>query len=139
MKTGLITSDTYKNHDTGPGHPEQIARVSVIEDNFKKLKNFFNEHVIRFTRAIGIESVNTKQGYAWFNLYNKNALGYTLVYGLLKGDSDIAKSKILVMIFVESWVVGPLRFAFVSTCSNLAPNLNPNLSVRSYFVTRYAA
>jgi acetoin utilization deacetylase AcuC-like enzyme len=39
MKTGLITSDTYKNHDTGPGHPEQIARVSVIEDNFKKLNN----------------------------------------------------------------------------------------------------
>jgi len=39
VKTGLITSDTYKNHDTGPGHPEQIARVSVIEDNFKKLNN----------------------------------------------------------------------------------------------------
>ena len=39
MKTGLITSDTYKKHDTGPGHPEQIARVSVIEDNFKKLNN----------------------------------------------------------------------------------------------------
>ena len=39
MKTGLITSDTYKNHDTGPGHPEQIARVTVIEDNFKKLNN----------------------------------------------------------------------------------------------------
>ena len=39
MKTGLITSDTYQNHDTGPGHPEQIARVSVINENFKKLKN----------------------------------------------------------------------------------------------------
>jgi len=39
MKTGLITSETYKNHDTGPGHPEQIARVSVIVDNFKKLNN----------------------------------------------------------------------------------------------------
>jgi len=39
VKTGLITSDTYKNHDTGPGHPEQIARVSVIEDNLKKLNN----------------------------------------------------------------------------------------------------
>ncbi len=39
MKTGLITSDTYQNHDTGPGHPEQIARVSVIIENFKKLKN----------------------------------------------------------------------------------------------------
>ena len=39
MKTGLITSDTSKNHDTGPGHPEQIARVSVIVDNFKKINN----------------------------------------------------------------------------------------------------
>ena len=39
MKTGLITSDTFKNHDTGPGHPEQIARVSVVIDNFKKLNN----------------------------------------------------------------------------------------------------
>ena len=39
MKTGLITSDTYQNHDTGPGHPEQIARVSVIIENFKKYNN----------------------------------------------------------------------------------------------------
>ena len=39
MKTGLITSDTSQNHDTGPGHPEQIARVSVIVDNFKKFNN----------------------------------------------------------------------------------------------------
>ena len=39
MKTGLITSDTFQNHDTGPGHPEQIARVSVITENFKKLNN----------------------------------------------------------------------------------------------------
>ena len=39
MKTCLITSDTSQNHDTGPGHPEQIARVSVIIDNFKKLNN----------------------------------------------------------------------------------------------------
>ena len=39
MKTGLITSDTSQKHDTGPGHPEQIARVSVIVDNFKKINN----------------------------------------------------------------------------------------------------
>ena len=39
MKTGLVTSDTFQNHDTGPGHPEQIARVSVINENFKKLNN----------------------------------------------------------------------------------------------------
>ena len=39
MKTGLITSDTYQNHDTGPGHPEQIARVTIINENFKKINN----------------------------------------------------------------------------------------------------
>ena len=39
MKTGLVTSDTFQNHDTGPGHPEQITRVSVINENFKKLNN----------------------------------------------------------------------------------------------------
>ena len=39
MKTGLITSDSYQDHDTGPGHPEQIARVSAIISNFKKFNN----------------------------------------------------------------------------------------------------
>ena len=39
MKTGLITSDNYKKHDTGNGHPEKIDRVTAIIDNFKKLKN----------------------------------------------------------------------------------------------------
>ena len=39
MKTGLITSDSFRNHNTGPGHPEQIARVTVINENFKKLNN----------------------------------------------------------------------------------------------------
>ena len=39
MKTGLITSDTYKNHNTGNGHPEKIDRVTSIIDNFKKADN----------------------------------------------------------------------------------------------------
>ena len=39
MKIGLITSNTYQNHDTGPGHPEQIARVTVINENFKRINN----------------------------------------------------------------------------------------------------
>ena len=37
MKTGLITSDTYKNHNTGNGHPEKIERVTAIIVNFKKV------------------------------------------------------------------------------------------------------
>ena len=39
MKTGLVTSDTYQNHNTGDGHPEQINRISVILENFKKKNN----------------------------------------------------------------------------------------------------
>ncbi len=39
MKTGLISSDTYKNHNTGNGHPEKIDRVTAIIDNFKKVDN----------------------------------------------------------------------------------------------------
>ena len=39
MKTGLITSDTYQNHNTGDGHPEKIDRVTIVIDNFKKLDN----------------------------------------------------------------------------------------------------
>ena len=39
MKTGLITSDTYLNHNTGEGHPEKIDRVTAVIENFKKLDN----------------------------------------------------------------------------------------------------
>ena len=39
MKTGLITSDTYQNHNTGEGHPEKIDRVTAVIDNFKKIDN----------------------------------------------------------------------------------------------------
>jgi len=39
MKTGLITSDTYQNHNTGDGHPEKIDRVTAVLDNLKKLDN----------------------------------------------------------------------------------------------------
>jgi len=39
MKTGLITSDTYQDHNTGDGHPEKIDRVTAVIDNFKNLDN----------------------------------------------------------------------------------------------------
>ena len=39
MKTGLVTTNTYKNHITGSGHPEKIDRVTAIIDNFKKVDN----------------------------------------------------------------------------------------------------
>ena len=39
MKTGLVTSNTYQNHNTGEGHPEKIDRVTAVIDNFKKINN----------------------------------------------------------------------------------------------------
>ena len=39
MKTGLITSNTYQNHNTGDGHPEKIDRVTAVINNFKKQDN----------------------------------------------------------------------------------------------------
>ena len=39
MKTGLVTSDTYQNHNTGDGHPEKIDRVTAVIDKFKKIDN----------------------------------------------------------------------------------------------------
>jgi len=39
VKTGLITSDTYQNHNTGEGQPEKIDRVTAVIENFKKLDN----------------------------------------------------------------------------------------------------
>tara|TARA_A100001011_G_scaffold48643_1_gene46301 strand:- start:38937 stop:39857 length:921 start_codon:yes stop_codon:yes gene_type:complete len=38
VKTGIITTDTYLNHETGQGHPERADRVSVVIENLKKNK-----------------------------------------------------------------------------------------------------
>ena len=50
MKTGIITTDSYLNHDTGQGHPERADRVSVIVDNLKKNKNFIWKKPEKFDR-----------------------------------------------------------------------------------------
>ena len=54
MKTGLITSDTYQNHNTGDGHPEKIDRVRVIIENLKKLdnKNLVWKKPSKFNRSL---------------------------------------------------------------------------------------
>jgi acetoin utilization deacetylase AcuC-like enzyme len=54
MKTGLITSDTYQNHNTGDGHPEKIDRVTAVIDNFKKLdnKNLLWKKPSKFDRSL---------------------------------------------------------------------------------------
>ena len=54
MKTGLITSDTYQNHNTGDGHPEKVDRVAVVINNFKKLdnKNLIWKKPLKFDRSL---------------------------------------------------------------------------------------
>ena len=76
MKTGLITSDTYQNHNTGDGHPEKIDRVTAVIDNFKKIDNkkliwkkpnkFENSFLIKTHTANYIDQVDKsfpKKGY----------------------------------------------------------------------------
>jgi acetoin utilization deacetylase AcuC-like enzyme len=54
MKTALITSDTYQNHDTGEGHPEKVDRVTAVIDNFKKLdnKNLIWKKPVKFNKSL---------------------------------------------------------------------------------------
>ena len=48
MKTGIITTDTYLNHDTGQGHPERADRVSVVVENLKKNKKLIWKKPLKF-------------------------------------------------------------------------------------------
>ena len=48
MKTGIITTETYLNHDTGQGHPERADRVSVIIENLKKNKKLIWKKPLKF-------------------------------------------------------------------------------------------
>ena len=36
MKTGIIITDTYSNHNTGQDHPERADRVTVVIEHLKK-------------------------------------------------------------------------------------------------------
>jgi len=61
VKTGLITSNTYQNHNTGNGHPEKIDRVTVIIDNLKKLnkKNLIWKKPSKYKREL-LENTHNK-------------------------------------------------------------------------------
>jgi len=60
LKTSVITSLTYQNHNTGPGHPERVDRVKVINEELKKLeKNISWFEPKSFDHAI-IEEVHDK-------------------------------------------------------------------------------
>ena len=86
MKTGLITSDTYHNHNTGEGHPEKIDRVTAIIENFKRLDNknlvwekpneFDESHLITTHSSDYIKMVN--------NSFPKNGFNF------LDGDTIVS-------------------------------------------------
>ena len=38
MKTGIITTNTYLDHNTGQGHPERPDRVTAVIEHLKKVK-----------------------------------------------------------------------------------------------------
>ena len=48
MKTGIITTDSYLNHETGQGHPERADRVSVVIKNLKKNKKLIWKKPLKF-------------------------------------------------------------------------------------------
>tara|TARA_B100001769_G_scaffold48087_1_gene34421 strand:- start:675 stop:1604 length:930 start_codon:yes stop_codon:yes gene_type:complete len=86
VKTGLITSDTYHNHNTGDGHPEKIDRVTAIIENFKRLDNknlvwekpneFDESHLITTHSSDYIKMVN--------NSFPKNGFNF------LDGDTIVS-------------------------------------------------
>jgi len=39
LKTCIVTTDTYQNHDTGIGHPERIDRVKFVNEGLKKIQS----------------------------------------------------------------------------------------------------
>ena len=86
MKTGLITSDTYQNHNTGEGHPEKIDRVTAVIENFKKLdnKNLVWKKPSNFEQSILIKT-HTKDYIKQVNLsFPQNGLKF------LDGDTVVS-------------------------------------------------
>ena len=97
MKTGLITSDTYQNHNTGEGHPEKIDRVTAVIKNFKKLdnKNLVWKKPSNFEQSILIKT-HTKDYIKQVNLsFPQSGLkfldGYTVVS---PGSKDATKDAV---------------------------------------------
>jgi len=86
VKTGLITSDTYQNHNTGDGHPEKIDRVTAIIDNFKKLnnKNLIWKKPSKFKREL-LENTHNKD---YINFVEKSFPEKELSF--LDGDTIIS-------------------------------------------------
>ena len=86
MKTGLITSNTYQNHNTGEGHPEKIDRVTAVIDNFKKINNkeLIWKRPAKFDQSF---LINT-HSYEYIDLVNKSFPENGLAF--LDGDTIVS-------------------------------------------------
>ena len=86
MKTGLITSDTYQNHNTGEGHPEKIDRVTAVISNFKKLdnKNLIWKKPVSFDQSLLINTHSLKYINQVNESFPKNGLAF------LDGDTVVS-------------------------------------------------
>ena len=86
MKTALITSDTYQNHNTGDGHPENIDRVTAVIDNFKKLdnKNLIWKKPAKFDQSFLINTHSSNYINQVSNSFPENGLAF------LDGDTVIS-------------------------------------------------
>ena len=86
MKTGLVTSDTYQNHNTGEGHPEKIDRVTAVIDNFKKIDNkeLIWKKPAKYDRSFLINTHSSK----YIDLVNKSFPENGLVF--LDGDTVVS-------------------------------------------------
>ena len=52
MKTGIVTSDTSLNHNTGTGHPEKPDRVTAVINNLKRNKQLIWKKPVKFNKNI---------------------------------------------------------------------------------------
>ena len=86
MKTAIITSDTYQNHDTGNGHPEKIDRVTAVIDNFKKLnnKNLIWRKPSNFNKSILIKTHSSEYINQVNNSFPENGFNF------LDGDTVVS-------------------------------------------------
>ncbi len=86
MKTGLVTSNTYQNHNTGEGHPEKIDRVTAVIDNFKKIDNkeLIWKKPAKFDQSFLINTHSSK----YIDLVNKSFPEDGLVF--LDGDTVVS-------------------------------------------------
>jgi len=85
VKTGIIITDTFSNHNTGLGHPERPDRVSVIIENLKKFeKKLIWKKPVSFDKKFLKITHSSKYVEIIENSFPKNGFSY------LDGDTVVS-------------------------------------------------